>query len=101
MAGVRVTKSFDFVFRRDALFKRGVKLSQLIEAMGFDEPSDSDEFLLSFGPYFDNAAETLEPRLKALGFEYYDDYWIFDLLVPDWLDFRVSLADERDQDADT
>lgn len=94
MADVKVSPEWGLVVRREALFKRGIALSELLEAMEVDEPLDADEFLLSFGPSFGGeAADEFERRLNKLGFEYYDDYFVFLCAVPRWLEFRVTLKE--------
>jgi len=81
---VQVSTDHGVVVRKAALDRLGIGRDQVIsemEAQPFDEYAD----LLSFGPHFGReAAEEFSRRLDALGMEFAEDYFVFDLILPQW-----------------
>ena len=95
MTHISVVREYGFVVRRGSLVERGVELSNVLEAFEVGAPLDSDEFLLSFGPSFDEeAADEFVRRLSALGLEYIDDFFVFSGDFPGWCEFSATLGGE-------
>ena len=93
MKPVQVSTDYGIVVRKAALDRLGIGLDRVVsemEAQPFDENAD----LLSFGPHFGReAAEEFSRRLDALGMEFAGDYFVFDLMLPQWCMPFVGLAE--------
>jgi hypothetical protein len=55
---------------------------------------NADAQLLSFGPSFgDKAKNEFIQRLKGMGHEYVDDFFCFNMDVPEWCGLRAELKE--------
>jgi hypothetical protein len=92
MSPVKVASSHGYLFRRKVMLEKGLSVEMVMAALECEAPLDINEDLLSLGPFWPDAWEELMRRLKALGLEYVDDYFIFEAAVPEWCQLHVSLA---------
>lgn len=81
------------VVRKAALVEKKVSEASLSEAMESALPEgDGDTGIFSFGPSFgEEAMNEFVKRLSDLGLEYVDDFYCFNLDIPDWCVLRVEL----------
>jgi hypothetical protein len=92
MPFVRVSADYGVVVRKAALAERGVSMQQLLDAMEAGQPLDESADLVSFGPHFGSeASDELSRRLRALGLEYVDDFFVFAGEFPNWCRFGAAL----------
>ncbi len=97
MSGVKLSKYFGIVIRKDALQRQGVEMDALYETMSADKPHDEDALLISFGPHFGaESAEEFMSRLRKLGLVYMDDFFVLWDDVPEWVDLRVAVDRKQD-----
>ena len=98
MCAVQLSSDYGFVVRRQALSEKGISTTDLLGVFECDAPMDSDSELLSFGPTFGpEAADTFIDRLKAVGLEHIDDFFLFSGDYPEWCRFEAKLDwSERD-----
>lgn len=95
MSHVRLSSHYGIVIRRASLKLRSVSLEDILQAMEVQQPMDQDEHLISFGPHFgQEAADELIKRLKQLGLEYYDDYFDFNVDIPEWCSLYIKQIKE-------
>jgi hypothetical protein len=89
--GVKVSTDYGIVVRRASLKRIGLSDQAVCQLMDVERPFDQDEVLMSFGPHFGiEAARGLSRRLETKGLVYPDDFFVFEELLPEWCELRVS-----------
>ncbi|HZS46572.1 MAG TPA: hypothetical protein VFC63_15965 [Blastocatellia bacterium] len=92
MNGVRLSKYFGIIIRKDALLRQGVDDDTICQIMDRDKPYDEDASLISFGPHFgEEGAEEFVSRLRKLGLIYLEDFFVLWDDVPEWAEIKVKL----------
>lgn len=93
MNSIPISTQGGIVVRRAALNEKNVSETALLEAMEVAAPVGSaDAQLLSFGPSFgEEAMNEFVQRLRGLGLEYVDDFFCFNMDVPEWCGLRAEL----------
>ena len=60
--------------------------------MEVEQPLDSNEDLISFGPAFgEEAMNEFISRLQALGLQYVDDFFSISYDIPAWCGLRIEI----------
>lgn len=94
MNTVKATGEYGIVIRLAALTAKSIDYMQLLRAMEVDQPLDSNEDLVSFGPSFgEEAMNEFISRLQALGLEYVDDFFAIACDMPTWCCVRIGIKD--------
>jgi hypothetical protein len=92
VSGVKLSKYFGIVIRKDALERQSVDTDSLCQVMDAEKPYDEDATLISFGPHFGaESADEFMSRLRKLGLIYLDDFFVLWDDVPEWIEFRVAI----------
>lgn len=92
MNSISVSTQGGILVRKAALEERQVSEAALLKAMEATQPDNSNEHLFTFGPSFgEEAMDEFVRRLKALGLEYVDDFFVINIDVPDWCALRAEL----------
>lgn len=92
---VRVSTHFGIVIRRRALSRRSIDMTGILSLMEAGGPYDEDAELLSFGPHFgEEAADVFIRRLKEVGLEYAEDFFLYSGEVPEWCGVSCFVAEE-------
>lgn len=92
MNTVKATSEYGIVIRRAALTAKGIDYTQLLQAMEVEQPLDSNENLVSFGPSFgEEAMNEFIARLQALGLEYVEDFFAISCDMPAWCSVRIGI----------
>jgi hypothetical protein len=90
---------FGIAVRTQALSDKGIPVSKIIEIFEVDQPLDTGDGVVTFGPHFgQEACDNLQVMLEALGLVEIDDFFAFSMLVPPWCDFSVR-SNEHDKTA--
>lgn len=91
MNSVKATNEYGIVVRRAALTVKSIDYKQLLQVMEVEQPLDSNEDLVSFGPSFgEEAMNEFIARLRALGLEYVDDFFSISCEMPAWCNVRIG-----------
>lgn len=94
MNTVKATSEYGIVIRRAALIDKNIDYAQLLRVMEVEQPLDSNEDLVSFGPSFgEEAMNEFISRLQALGLEYVDDFFTFAHEMPAWCNVRIGITE--------
>ncbi len=90
MKFIKVSNFNGFIFRKDGLTKRNITVRE-IELIMEGQLIDESDSLLSFGPSFGGeAAKEFSDRLEKIGLVYTEDYFAFDIDLPDWLELGAK-----------
>ena len=91
----KVAADYGIVVREAALEEHGVTLAQLNDLFEADSPYDLADGVVSYGPHFGGeAAEEFTRSLEARGLSLPEDFFVFDALVPDWVQLGAASANE-------
>jgi len=92
MTGVKLSKYYGIVIRKNALARQGVDTDTICQIMDVDKPYDEDISLISFGPHFgEEGAEEFVSRLRKLGLIYLEDFLVLWDDMPEWAEISIKL----------
>jgi hypothetical protein len=82
---------FGLVIRKKSLFEKGTTAGVLAGIMDNISLIGENDGILSYGPLFgEEALENICGRSVESGFEYYDDFFDLNVLVPSWAKLGVA-----------
>ena len=87
----KVSSDYGIALREAALESAGITLPQLNDLFETDAPFDRGGGVISFGPHFGGeAAAEFARRLEAAGLRLPEDFFVFDALVPEWVQIAAK-----------
>ena len=93
MNTVKATGEYGIIIRQEALSMKKIHKTKVFEAMEVEQPLDSNQDLISFGPAFGpEALNEFISRLQALGLEYVDDFFALSFDFPSWCCLRIGVS---------
>ncbi len=91
MSYIDATPEFGLIVREGSLLEKDISHSTLTEIMQDIDVLGENDDIISYGPMFgEEALQEIRSRLSSAGFEYVDDYFDLNFLMPDWAKLGVS-----------
>jgi len=90
MNQIEITHYSGFVFKRESLEKNSLATEAIAKKLEL-EVLDQSIDLITFKPCYPDRVQFLVTELKKMNLEYVDDYFVFEIDVPEWLQFSVTI----------
>jgi hypothetical protein len=95
MKTVKISAEYGIVIRKSAVTAKGISLQKVFAPRETSSPLDQNEELLSYGPHFGReAAEKFSDKLELLGLKYFEDFFLVEMDVPDWVGLEAFFVEK-------